>query len=140
MKSATAIAFDYRPSCWLVAAIALMAVLAVAAIALSGIPSWIRIFGAIAAVACAGFSLGRYLRPLVRRAAWQQGGHWHVADAGGREFTAELIRGVARGAWIVLNLRRSDGRHLALILGPGNCTADTRRQLRVRLARIESAA
>jgi toxin CptA len=135
MKSATAIAFDYRPSRWLVAAVILMAVLAFAAIALSGIASWAGIFAVIFAAACAGFALGRHLRPLVRRAAWQQGGHWRVVDADGREFTAELIHGVARGAWIVLNLRRSDGRHLALILGPDNCGADTRRQLRVRLGR-----
>ncbi len=117
-----------------------MAVLAFAAIALSGMPSWAGIFTVIVATACAGFALSRHLRPLVRRAAWQQAGHWRVADADGREFTAELIRGVARGAWIVLNLRRSDGKNSALILGPGNCDADTRRQLRVRLARIERAA
>ncbi|HST26802.1 MAG TPA: protein YgfX [Rudaea sp.] len=140
MKSAIAIAFDYRPSRWLVAAVTLMALLAFAAIALSGMPSWAGIFAVIFAAACAGFALGRYLHPLVRRAAWQQAGHWRVADADGREFTAELIRGVVRGAWIVLNLRRSDGKDLALILGPDNCTADTRRQLRVRLSRIERGA
>ncbi|MGH8091169.1 MAG: protein YgfX [Rudaea sp.] len=140
MKSATAIAFDYRPSRWLAAAVVLMAVLAFAAIALSGIPSWAGIFVAIFAAPCAGLALGRHLRPLVRRAVWQQAGHWRVAAADDREFTAELIRGVARGAWIVLNLRRSDGRRLALILGPDNCAADTRRQLRVRLGRIEGAA
>ena len=58
----------------------------------------------------------------------------------GREFTAESTRGVARGAWIVLRLRRSDGKDLALILGPDNSMADTRRQLRVRLARADGAA
>jgi toxin CptA len=140
MKSATAIAFDYRPSRWLFAAVILMAVLAFAAIALSGMPSRSGIFVAILAAACAGLALGRRLRPLVRRAVWQQAGHWRVTDADGREFTAELTRGVARGAWVVLSLRRSDGKNSALILGPDNCRADTRRQLRVRLARIERAA
>jgi hypothetical protein len=137
MKSANAIAFDYRTSGWLVAAVILMAVLAVAATALSGAPSGFKLFSAIFAASCAGMAVGRYLRPFVRRAAWQQAGHWRVADADGREFTAELTRGVARGAWIVLNLRRSDGKDLVLILGPDNCTADARRQLRVRLARVE---
>jgi toxin CptA len=104
------------------------------------VPQWIKFFSAILAAVCAGFALGRFLRPRVRRAAWQQAGHWRVTDADGREFTAELTRGVARGAWIVLGLRRSDGKDLALVLGPDNCSADTRRQLRVRLARVEGAA
>lgn len=140
MKSATVVTFDYRPSRWLVAAVIFMALLAFVAIELSGIPWWAGILAVILAAACAGFALGRFLRPLVRRAVWQQAGHWRVTDAGGREFTAELTRGVARGAWVVLGLRRSDGTDLALILGPDNCTADTRRQLRVRLARFEGAA
>lgn len=134
MKSATAIAFDYRASRWLLVAIVLMAALALAAIVLNGMPTWSKIACGILACTFAGFALGRCLRPLLCRAVWQQTGHWRVADAGGREFNAELIRGVARGAWIVLNLRRSDGKNLALILGPDNCDMDTRRRLRVRLA------
>ena len=140
MKSATPIAFDYRPSRWLFAVVVLMAALAFVAIALSGMPWWAGIFAVIFAAACAGFALGRFLRPLVSRAVWQQAGHWRVTDADGREFTAELTHGAARGAWIVLGLRRSDGKGSALILGPDNCAADTRRQLRVRLGRIESGA
>ena len=136
MKSAVAIGFDYRPSRWLTAAIIFVAALAFIAIQLSGLPPLIKLAGAILAAGCTGFALGRYLHPLVRRAVWQQAGHWRLADADGSEFTAELIRGTARGAWIVLNLRRSDGRHLALILGPDNCDADARRRLRVRLASI----
>jgi toxin CptA len=140
MKSATAVAFEYRPSRWIAAVVVLMAVLAFVAIALSGIPWWVGIVAVTSAAACAAFALGRFLRPLVRRAVWQQAGHWRVTDADGREFTTELTRGVARGAWIVLRLRRSDGRGFALILGPDNCTADTRRQLRVRLSRVEGVA
>lgn len=140
MKSATAVAFDYRPSRWLLAAVVLMCALALAGIGWSGAPQWIKLLSAILATVCAGFALGRFLRPLVRRAVWQQAGHWRVTDADGREFAAELTRGVARGAWIILGLRCSDGKDLALILGPDNCTADTRRLLRVRLARIERTA
>lgn len=140
MKSATAVAFDYKPSRWLVAAVVLMCALAFVGVALSGMQRGVEIFSVAFAMVCAVFALGRLRRPLVRRIAWQQAGHWRVADADGREFTAELIRGVVRGSWIVLNLRRSDGKDLALILGPDNCTADTRRQLRVRLARAEGVA
>lgn len=140
MKSAIAIAFDYKPSRWLGVAIVLITVLALCAIALGGMPLWIKSVGALCAVACAGLGFVKYWRPLVRRGAWQAAGHWRVRDADDREFTAETVRGVARGAWIVLNLRRSDGKRLTLILGPDNCTADTRRQLRVRLAHIDPGA
>jgi toxin CptA len=136
MKSANAIAFDYTPSRWPVVAIAAMTVLAFAAIALSGAPTWMQSVGAIIIVVCAGFALRSHLRSPVRRVVWQQAGHWRVTDADGREFTADSIRGVARGSWIVLNLRRSDGRCLDLILGPDNCDADTRRRLRVRMASL----
>lgn len=135
MKSSIAIAFDYRPSRGLLAAIAVMATLALLAVVVSGMPTPAKAALCVAAASWAGIAAGRYWRPLVRRAAWQPGGHWRVSDADGREFTAELVRGVARGAWIVLNLRRSDGRNVALILGPDNCDADVRRQLRVRLSR-----
>src|SRR5512135_630359 len=83
MKSATVVTFDYRPSRWLVAAVIFMALLAFVAIELSGIPWWAGILAVILAAACAGFALGRFLRPLVRRAVWQQAGHWRVTDAGG---------------------------------------------------------
>ena len=135
MKSAPAIEFDYQPSRWLIVAIALMAVLACVGIMHSGIPVRFKAAGGIFACAIAGLALGRCLRPLVRRAAWQTAGHWRLTDPDGREFTAEFVGGVARGAWVVLNLRRSDGRRVALILGPDTCDADTRRRLRVRLGR-----
>lgn len=111
-----------------------MGLLALASIGLSGVALWAKALLCLVAATWAGFALGRHWRPLVVRAAWQPGGHWRVADANGREFTAELARGVARGAWIALNLHRSDGRRLALVLGPDNCAVDTRRLLRVRLA------
>jgi toxin CptA len=140
MKSAAAIAFDYRPSRWLFAAIVLMPLLAIAAIASSGMPGWIKAACGIVACDCAGFALGGYWRPSVHRAVWQSAGHWRISDADGGEHVAELVGSAVRGAWIVLNLRRSDGRRLALILGPDNCDVDVRRLLRVRLARIANAA
>ena len=140
MKSATAIAFEYRPSRWLLAAILVAAALALASIALSGIPAWAKTGSCVLAGGWAGFALGRFLRRQMVRAAWQPGGHWRVTDGDGNEHVAELHHAVARGVWIVLNLRRSDGKRLALILGPDNCDADTRRRLRVRLAGAEVQA
>jgi hypothetical protein len=76
----------------------------------------------------------------VRRAAWHPAGHWRIVDADGREHVAELQRATVRGEWIVLTLRRSDGKRVPLLLAPDVCDADTRRRLRVRLARGEESA
>jgi toxin CptA len=135
MKSAAAIAFDYRPSRWLLAVVIVVAALALLAIALSGISAWAKTGLCVVAGAWAGIALGRFWSPQIRRAAWQAGGHWRVTDHDGNEHIAELQQAVARGAWIVLNLRRGGKKRVALILGPDNCDADTRRRLRVRLAR-----
>ena len=140
MKSATAIAFDYRFSRWLTLAIAVVSLLAIGSIFSSGAPVWAKTGLSLAMAGWAGWTISPLRRPLIVRAAWLPGGHWRVVDADGREFTAELVGGVARGPWIVLNLRRSDGKRLALILGPDNCDTDIRRHLRVRLADAEMRA
>jgi toxin CptA len=139
MKSAPAIAFDYRPSRWLVAAVAAVTLAASIAILQSGLPLALRLALLAAAVAYATYSLRRFRRQAPRRLAWHAAGHWRVADADGGEHTAELARAVVRGGWIVLGLRRQDGRRLRVILAPDNSDADTRRRLRVRLARGDDA-
>jgi toxin CptA len=136
MKSAAAIAFDYRPSHWLAGAILFVSVLALIAIAVSGIPLALKLALACAACAYAALSLLRFLREGIRRAVWHQAGHWRMADRDGNEHVAELESGIVRGAWIVLRLRRTDGRRIALMFGPDNSDADIRRRLRVQLARV----
>jgi toxin CptA len=136
MKSAAAIAFDYRSSRWLATALVLVNVLALIAIVLSGIPLALKFVLAFGACAYAAWSLHRFLRGRIRRAAWHQGGHWRIAESDGSEHVAELERSTARGGWIVLRLRRTDGRRVALVLGPDNSDADTRRRLRVQLAHV----
>ena len=136
MKSAAAIAFDYRPSRWLAAAIVLVDVFALVAVAASGIPWAFKLALACAACAYTAWSVRRFLRAGIRRAAWHEGGHWRVADGDGTEHVAELESGIVRGGWIVLRLRRTDGQRVALVLGPDNSNADTHRRLRVQLARV----
>lgn len=140
MKSATAIAFDYRPSRWVLVAILVITALALLAVALSGLPAWAKVGLCAVAAGIAGSALTRFLRPQIKCVAWQPGGHWRASNGNGNEYVVELHRAVARGAWIVLILRRSDGKRLVLILGPDNCDADTRRRLRVRLAGAEVQA
>ena len=140
MKSAPAIAFDYRPSRWLAIAIVLVALLALIALALSGIDLWMKLV--IGCVACiyAGYALWRFLYAPARRVAWHAAGHWRVADIDGDEHVAELQHAVVRGDWIVLTLRHSNGERVPLVLAPDNCDVDIRRRLRVRLARARDDA
>jgi len=136
MKSAAAIAFDYRPSRWVAVALVFVNVLALIAIAVSGIAWTVKLALACAACAYTAWSLPRFLGVRIRRAAWHQGGHWRIADSDGDEHVAELESGIVRGGWIVLRLHRSDGQYVVLLLGPDNSDADTRRRLRVQLARV----
>lgn len=138
MKSAPAIAFDYRPSRWVAAASCLVALAGVLALFFSGVPLWGKFLAAALACGYAGAGLRRFLRNPVRRAAWYDAGHWRLADTDGIEHLADLEQGMVRGPWIVLRLRRSDGARIAVILGPDNSNADTRRLLRVRLARVRA--
>ena len=134
MKSAPAIAIDYRPSRLLAAAIAVVGACAAFALALSGTPLWLKLALAAGACAYAAFELRRFLLAAPRRAVWHEAGHWRVIDSDGAEYVAELAGSVVRGDWIVLRLRRRDRSLTALILAPDNSAADLRRRLRVRLA------
>jgi len=134
MKSAGAIAFDYRPSRLVAAAIVAVLLLALGAIGLSGFGSWPALVLAVLAGAYAAFELRRFWRAPARRLAWQEAGHWRIADRDGHEHTAELRGAVVRGGFVALDLR-SEGRRVPIVLAPDNCDADLRRRLRVRLAR-----
>jgi toxin CptA len=137
MKSAPAITFDYRPSRLLAIAIVAITVLAVMAVALAGMPWWAKPIAAAGACLYTAYALRRFWRAPSGRFAWQQAGHWRIADAaGGDERIADLEDAVVRGPWIVLRLRGADGARVALILGPDNSDADVRRRLRVHLARV----
>lgn len=139
MKSAPAIAFDYVPSRWLLAALIGVALLGLLAIAASAIPLWSKVLAGAAACLYAGHEFRRMLRPAIRRCAWHESGHWRVRDAAGRDHSATLLRFSVRGSLVVLQLRSGLQRTAALVLLPDNCDADTRRRLRVRLARADSA-
>ena len=139
MKSAPAIAFDYVPSRWLATAIVAVALLALVAVAFTGVAAWAKLALDGAVVAYAAHALRRHLGALTRRVAWHEAGHWRIAPADGEEHVAELRHAVIRGGWLVLTLRAGNGDRVALILGPDNSEADVRRRLRVRLARARHA-
>jgi len=139
MKSAPAIAFDYVPSRWLATAIVAVALLALVAVAFTGVAAWAKLALDGAVVAYAAHALRRHLGAPTRRVAWHEAGHWRIAPADGEEHVAELRHAVIRGGWLVLTLRAGNGDRVALILGPDNSEADVRRRLRVRLARARHA-
>lgn len=135
MKSAPAVAFDYRPSRFLIAGIAAALLLTMLALLLCGMPIAAKLLVAVIALIYAAIATRRFLRSSPRRAAWHTAGHWRLAFADGQETIAELVGSAIRGAWIVLNFRTGDGRRVNLVLGQDNSDAETRRLLRVRLSR-----
>jgi toxin CptA len=135
MKSAPVITFDYRVSRLLLAAIVVALSLAMVALASCGLTFGAKLFCAALVVTYTAFAMRRFLRSAPRNAAWHATGLWRLVRANGDDIGAELRGSAIRGAWIVLNLRQSNGRRLDLILAPDNSDADTRRLLRVRLSR-----
>jgi toxin CptA len=134
MKSAAAIAFDYRPSRLLAAAVIAVTALAVASVALSGMAPWLKLIAGTAACGYSGVVLRAFLRAGPCRIAWLAAGHWRVQGIAG-ERTAELRGASVRGPWIVLRLYGNNRKTDAFVLAPDNSDADTRRRLRVRLLR-----
>ena len=134
MKSAAAIAFDYRPSRWLQAAMAAASLLAFVAILASGIGVALKVAAIAGAAALFAFELRRLRRPLIVRCVWYGDGQWRVRDTSGNDHAASLQYSSVRGNLIVLRMRVPMRGGAALILLPDNCDAPTRRQLRVRLA------
>lgn len=138
MKSAAAIAFDYRPSRWLQAGVASAAAIAVVAIAASGIPAVAKVIVAAATLLYAAVEVRRLRHPLIQRCAWYADGQWRVRDAGGNDRAATLLDAGVRGSLVVLRLRVAEQGRIALVLLPDNCDPDIRRRLAVRLSHAAS--
>jgi hypothetical protein len=134
MKSAAAIAFDYRPSRWLQAAMAAILLLAAVAIFASGIVVGLKVAAVASAAALFAFELRRLRRPAIARCVWYGDGQWRVRDTRGNDHAATLQHASVRGSLVVLRLRVPTHGVAALVLLPDNCDAPTRRLLRVRLA------
>jgi toxin CptA len=135
VKVIPAIAFDYRPSRWLLGAIGVAAALAFAALASCGLDVRIKAPIAFAGTAYAFWALRRFLRVRFDHVTWHSAGHWRLRDADAHERTGELVGATTVGALIVLTLRIGAKHVVALPLLPDNCDKDTRRVLRVRLSR-----
>jgi len=140
MKSARAIAFDYRTSRWLVATLIATTVLALIALAVAGLAVWLKFVGAAIISLQAGYSLRGLLRHPVRRCAWHDSGYWRVRDRDGVEHVAALLHATVRGPLIALVLSAGPLRRVSLVLLPDNCDVATGRRLRIRLSHLVAGA
>lgn len=134
MRSAPAIAFDYRPSRRLAVAAGLVAALAVASVLLSGLPIGLRASLAVAVPLYAGYKLRRFLAPPWVRIAHDAGG-WRLIDRGGEGVASTLAGHVRRGPLLVLDFVTPERPRFTCVLSPDVIDADTRRRLLLVLAR-----
>ncbi|TAH41015.1 MAG: hypothetical protein E6R11_07170 [Rhodocyclaceae bacterium] len=128
MKSAPAIAFDYRPSRYLGIGVVLMTCIAVLAIAWSGLASaWKGILSAVVLL-YAAVSLRGWVNVGITRIAHGDSG-WRLIDRHGHEDSAELKGFLRRGVLLVLEFSAANGRRHRFLLAPGNSDAELRRCL-----------
>ena len=133
MKSAPAIAFDYRPSRLIGLVIVCMTGLAVVATVLSGLAwQWCALLVLLAG-ALGGLVLVRHLRSGFVRIAHGAGG-WTLVDGQGLDHPASLLAHVQRGWLLVLEFGTESVPRTRIILATDNCDADLRRRLLLVLA------
>ncbi len=133
MRSAPAIAFDYRPSRALGVLGVVVGMLAMAAPWGSGLGIPARIVVSLAALALTAGSLRRHVQPRVRRISCREG-EWFLLDARGDEHAARLRGSTRLGPLLALGFTTGWG-STWLVLAPDNLDADTRRRLILLLAR-----
>ena len=138
MTSAPAIGFEYRPSRWLPRLLWLIAALALLALALSGMPWWLKSLAAALVVLMVLRAVRRHLATPVRAAGWSDAGGWSLHLADHRDVPAALASFRVLGGCILLRLRTTALGEQALLLAPDNSDADIRRRLRMRLATVQA--
>jgi len=145
VRAAPAVAFDYRPSRMLAAATCAVSLLALWAVAIGGVPEWLRLASMALIVVAGVASLVRLLRPRIRSLLWRADGTVElVLQHRTREHDGDVLGGLrgARlmGPLIVLVLHWPPRGRAALWLLPDNLDPDTRRRLRMRLGSGDTRA
>ncbi|MBN8480830.1 MAG: hypothetical protein J0L88_04475 [Xanthomonadales bacterium] len=139
MRSAPAIAFDYRPSRRLAVAAGLLAALAVLCVLLSGLPIGLRALLVVAVPLHALVTLRRFLAPPWVRIAHDAGG-WRLVDRAGEAMATTLAGHVRLGPLLVLDFATPERPRFHCVLTPDVSDADTRRRLHLVLARGSDAS
>ena len=139
MTSAPAIGFEYRPSRWVPRLFVAVTVLAVLAIALSGLPSVLQIPIAIGVLIWCANAV-RLLRVPISAVGWANHGGWSLHGLDGADEPATLCSfKVVRTVVLVRLASRRYGK-LTFWLMPDNSDADIRRRLGMRLAVLQADA
>ena len=134
MTSAPAIGFEYRSSALLKAIQIGVAVLAIGAVALSGLPLHFKMALMGVVLVVQALCQGAVNREMPTAVGWAPEQGWTLRMSDGSDQMASLASSRVLGTWVLLRLRVADGGTRALWLLPDNSDADTRRRLRMRLA------
>ena len=133
MKSALAIAFDYRPSRGLAVAGLLIGALAAVSVMFCDLALWARLLLVVLVLVHGLYVVQRFLRDPIRRIACVEGG-WLLVRGDGEEEAVRLRSSVRRGLLLVLEFVGERGRVRQVALTPENIDADLRRRLILLLA------
>jgi toxin CptA len=138
MTSAPAIGFEYRPSRWIARLFVVVGILAVLAVALSGMPTLAQVI-VIAGIAIACRRAMRQLHVPVSAAGWAPATGWTLRGMDHSDEAASLRSFKVMRSQILLQLASPRYGKLSLWLMPDNSDADIRRRLRMRLAIMKAA-
>lgn len=138
MKSVPTIAFDYRASRWIAAALLMICCAAMLAPWMSALPVAGRVVVSMAVVALGIRAARALLHPPFRRVAYRASG-WVLVDLANKEHEVLLESHVRLGALIALRFRLGLRERFYALLAPDNLDAETRRQLILLLSRAEFA-
>src|ERR1700752_1680467 len=117
MRSAPAIAFDYRPSHELAHLIAAGVLAAIVAPWISRLPAIACGAASLSALLAGIVSMARFRRARFPRIGLPASG-WGLVGAPGPERTADLVPHVRLGPWLVLDFRSVGHRRFRAVLGP----------------------
>jgi len=137
MKSAATIAFDYRPSWTVAAALGIVALAAAAAPWASAASTGLRVALSLLALGGATVAARAFLVPRFHRIACGASG-WQLADAAGREHPARLAWHRVLGVAVALDFQVGPRERFRALLLPDNLDRETRRRLVLLLARGEA--
>ena len=132
MTSAPAIGFDYRPSRVPGRVLAIITMLAVVAIGLSGAPLGLKLVLAAGALVSSVITARRSMRPRIAGVGYGSDG-WTLYQADRSQLPATLLSHRVIGTSVLLRLKTDCGTE-TLLLASDNSDPDIRRRLRMRLA------
>lgn len=134
MTSAPAIGFEYRPSRLLLRLLPAVAALALLAILLGGLPTWLKGLLMLAVVVATLRAALGVLRSRVAAVGLDAEGNWHLRMTDRSDQPASLRSFRILGPCVLLRLHAAGADAGTVVLAPDNSDADIRRRLRMRLA------